>query len=239
MKARWIAGGDTATLQIDATESDTLLAGWQDFSEGAHDGSSFPADNISKGVRATLSTHKGSGGGDVSVWDSGKGVGSTSGLWGGFMTVAPTPSADLNGAFCLRAVNATQTEMPYMDITITAVDSPLNLQGVVLDRWAGLSVENDSILFYLSGDLDDPDNKQLVYRPATIEVAAGSSIEESPTVVRMAFSALNDRRLDVGQKATFRIYAGGYGGSGVLFHDNIAVIGDDHAQISGERIERN
>ena len=162
----------------------------------------------------------------MSVWNSGKGVGSTSGLWGGFKSMTPAPSADLNGAFCLRAVNATKTEMPYMDITITAVDSPVNLQGIVLDRWAGLSVENDSLLYYLSGDLDEVDNKQLVNRPATIEVASGSSIEPEPTVVRMSFSALNDRRLDAGQKATFRIYAGGYGGSGVLFHDNIAVIGD-------------
>ena len=221
------AGGDTATLQIEVGEKDLLLlAGWQSFPSGAHHGSTFPAEQISEGVSATLSTHNGSGGGGVSVWDAGKGVGSTSGLWGGFASMTPSPSADLNGAFFLRANYASGTEMPYMDITITAVTSPIHLAGMVFDRWTGATEENDSLLYYLSGDLDDPDNTLLVHRPAGCKKARQGSIEAEPTVVRMAFSALKDRQLDVGQTGTFRLYAGGYGAGGFLFHDNIAVIGE-------------
>ena len=220
------SGGESTALRIDVSEKNmTLLAGWQSFLPGMRAGSALSADNTSEGVSATLSIHGGSGSGSVNRWNSKEGTGSTSGLWGGFKSMTPTPSAELNGAFSLRASNATATEMPYVEITLEAVKFPIHLEGIVFDRWAGLSEENDSMLYYVSGDLDDPGNKLLVYRPATLDAPSRSSIEDDPTVVRMACSALNDRQLEVGQKATFLLYAGAYGDSGALFHDNIAVIG--------------
>ncbi len=208
-------GTDTATMQIVVTdEIGVVLAGW--------DAGAGSATVRGAGVSsAAMTLHNGTGDGDA----SNKSGSSLTGKWGGDAALMPAP-ADTNTCTMMRANSATGTDMPYMDLTITAGSETLTLTAIVFDQYNYFgSYGKDILVYYQSGNLDDPDNTYL-FTQAEVPGAAGNYASTELVGVNGLDigSVLGDNVLAPSESATFRIYHGNASG-GEMRYDNIAMLG--------------
>ncbi len=227
-------GTDTATLEIlvAAPIPEYIIAGW--------DAGAGNATIAAAGVTGTLMINGGSGGGDAGTKYDGS---SLSGKWGGYNLLLPPPG-DTGKCAMMRANGATATNMPYMDLSITAGAQALTIKEIAFDMYKYYGAYgNDILVYYMGGDLVGVATNLPIIDPPQAEVQGTESGTEGsiadPALNILAIgSALADNTLAAGESATFRIYHGSSNG-GEMRYDNIVIVGTTQTGLSAFQVWQN